>query len=103
MFWVTLLDQCYWVTGATLGGLFGSLIAFNAKGLEFVMTALLLVIFLENWLKEKRHTSSLIGLGLTAASLLAFGSSNFIIPAMLAIIAALTLLRGPMERAVDAR
>lgn len=103
MFWVTLLDQCYWVAGATLGGVFGSLIAFNAKGLEFVMTALLLVIFLENWLKETNHTSSLIGLGATTLSLAVFGSSNFIVPAMLLIIAALTLLRGPLEGAVDRR
>ena len=103
MFFVTLLDHSYWVTGATLGGVFGSLIQFNARGLEFVMTALLLVIFLENWLKEARHWSSLIGLGMTAAALALFGSSNFIIPAMLGIIAVLTLLRAPMEKAGEAR
>lgn len=102
MFFVTLLNQSYWVAGATLGGVFGSLLAFNAKGLEFVMTALLLVIFLENWIKEKSHLSSLIGLGVTAACLAVFGASGFIIPAMLGIIAVLTLLRGPLERAVDA-
>lgn len=101
MFFVTLLNQCYWVTGATLGGVFGSLITFNAKGLEFVMTALLLVIFLENWLKERSHWSSLIGLAATALALLLFGASSFIIPAMLLIIAVLTLLRAPLERAVS--
>ena len=101
MFFVTLLNQCYWVMGATLGGVFGSLIAFNAKGLEFVMTALLLVIFLENWLKERNHWSSLIGLAATALSLLVFGASSFIIPAMLLIIAVLTLLRAPLEGAVS--
>ncbi|MBR1820160.1 MAG: AzlC family ABC transporter permease [Clostridia bacterium] len=101
MFFVTLLNQCYWVMGATLGGVFGSLIAFNAKGLDFVMTALLLVIFLENWLKERNHWSSLIGLAATALSLLVFGASSFIIPAMLLIIAVLTLLRAPLEGAVS--
>ena len=98
MFFVTLLNQCYWVAGATLGGVFGSLITLNAKGLEFVMTALLLVIFLENWMKETRHVSSLIGIGVTALSLATFGSSGFVIPAMLGIVAALTLLRRPLER-----
>lgn len=99
MYYITLLDQCYWVTGATLGGIFGSLIHLEVKGLEFVMTALLLVIFLENWMKETRHTSSLLGLGLTALSLALFGPANnlFIIPAMAAIIAALALLRRPLE------
>ena len=99
MYYVTLLDQSYWVLGAALGGIFGSLLSFEVKGLEFVMTALLLVIFLENWMKEKSHTSSLIGLAVTGASLAIFGPKNnlFVIPAMAAIIAVLTLLRAPME------
>ena len=98
MFFVTLLNQIYWVTGATLGGVFGALIQFDLEGLEFVMTALLLVIFLEQWMKEKRHHTALIGLGVTAVCLAVFGASNFIIPAMLCIIAALTLFRRPLER-----
>ena len=98
MFFVTLFNHLYWVAGATLGGLFGSVIAFNAEGLEFVMTALLLVLFLEQWMKEKQHWTALIGLGVTALCLAAFGGSGFIIPAMLGIIAALTLLRAPLER-----
>ena len=53
MFAITLLNQSYWVTGATLGGLLGGLISFDTHGLEFVMTAMFVVIFLENWLKEK--------------------------------------------------
>ncbi|MDO4867124.1 MAG: AzlC family ABC transporter permease [Clostridia bacterium] len=99
MYYITLLDQSYWVTGATLGGIFGSLIHLDVKGLEFVMTALLLVIFLENWMKETKHTSSLLGLGLTALSLAVFGPADnlFVIPAMAAIIAALALLRRPLE------
>lgn len=98
MFFVTLLNQIYWVTGSTLGGVFGALIQFDLEGLEFVMTALLLVIFLEQWMKEKRHHTALIGLGVTAVCLAVFGASNFIIPAMLCIIAALTLFRRPLER-----
>ena len=98
MFFVTLLDQCYWVTGATMGGIFGSLIQFNAKGLDFVMTALLLVIFLNNWMNERHHWSSLIGVIVTAIARLLFTSTAFLIPAMIGIIGALTLLRRPLER-----
>lgn len=94
MTFVTLLNQSYWVTGATLGGVFGSVLRFNAEGLEFVMTALLLVIFLNNWMHERSHWSSLVGLAVTAACLAAFGSSDFIIPAMIGIVGLLTLLRG---------
>ena len=101
-FFVTLLNQIYWVAGATLGGVFGSLLDFNLEGLEFVMTALLLVIFLEQWMKDKKHHTALIGLGVTALSLFIFGSSDFIIPAMLGIVGVLTLFRRQIEKAGEA-
>ena len=97
MFFVTLLNHIYWFTGATLGGIFGSLIQFDTEGLEFVMTAMFVVIFLEQWLKEKRHTSALLGLGLSLICLIAFGADGFIIPAMLAILGVLTLIWRPLE------
>lgn len=97
MFFVTLLNHFYWFFGSTLGGLFGSLIHFNTEGLDFVMTAMFVVIFMEQWLKEKDHTSALLGLGLSFLCLLAFGAENFLIPSMLAILGVLTLLRKPME------
>lgn len=101
MFFITLLNQLYWVCGATLGGIFGSLISFNTEGLDFVMTAMFVVIFLEQWLKEDSHLSSLLGLGLSALCLLAFGPDRFMIPAMLAILGTLILLRKPMEKGGD--
>ena len=97
MFFVTLLNHFYWFSGATLGGIFGSLIHFNTEGLEFVMTAMFVVIFMEQWLKEKNHTSSILGLIISLICLIAFGADNFIIPAMLAILAVLSLLRRPLE------
>lgn len=100
-FFVTLLNQCYWVAGAALGALAGSLIPFELKGLEFVMTALLAVIFLDNWLKEKQHYSSLIGLGGSLVCLLVFGSDSFIIPSMAVILLALTLLKKPVEKGAE--
>ena len=97
-FFVTLLDQLYWFSGATLGGIFGSLISFNTEGLEFVMTAMFVVILMEQWLKDKKHLSALLGLGLSVLCLIAFGSKSFIIPAMAAILGVLTLLRKPIEK-----
>ena len=98
MFFVTLLNQTYWVTGATLGGLAGSLLTFNTTGLDFVMTAMFVVIFLEQWRKEKKHWTALIGLGCTAACLVLFGPDSFMVPAMAAILIALTLFRKPITR-----
>lgn len=99
MIFVTLLNHIYWVVGATIGGLFGSFIHFDTTGLDFVMTALFVVIFLEQWMKEKTHYSSLLGLGLSLLCLLLIRDTNFIIPSMCTIFGALTLLRKPLEKA----
>jgi len=100
MFFVTLLNHFYWFAGSTLGAVFGSLLTFNTKGLDFVLTAMFVVIFMEQWLKEKNHTSSLAGLALSLLCLLVFGSSRFIIPSMAAILGILTLIRKPLEKKV---
>ena len=99
MFFVTMLNQCYWVSGAALGGLLGSFIPFDTEGLDFVMTALFVVIFLDQWLKEKKHYTALIGLGASAACLLIFGADGFMIPTMVCIICLLTVFRRPIEKA----
>ena len=101
-FFVTLLDEFYWFAGATLGGLLGRLICFNTEGLDFVMTAMFVVIFMDQWLKEKRHFSAWIGLAASVACLLLFGADNFLIPTMLCILLALTALRRPIEASQEA-
>lgn len=98
-FFVTLLNQIYWVSGATIGGLFGSIIPFETEGLDFVMTALFVVIFLDQWMKEKNHVSSLTGLGVSLVCLLTLKADNFMIPSMVLILLALTALRKPLEKA----
>lgn len=97
MFFVTLLNQIYWVLGATLGGLFGSLITLNTEGLDFVMTAMFVVIFLEQYLKDKNHLSSYIGLGVSLLMLIFFGADNFMIPAIAGILVCLSVARKSME------
>ena len=96
--YVKFLNHIYWVSGALLGCLFGSFIHFNTQGLEFVMTAMFVVIFMEQWLNENSHLSSFIGLGISVGCLIVFGAENFIIPSMLMILGVLTLLRAPLRR-----
>lgn len=98
MFFVTLLNHFYWFSGATIGGLIGSLLHFNTDGISFVMTAMFVVIFLEQWLKEKRHISAYIGLGASVICLIIFGADSFMIPTMVTIIFFLAVLRKPLER-----
>ena len=92
-FLVSLFDQIYWVTGSVLGSLAGSLLPLNFEGIEFVLTALFVTIFVEQWLSTKDHGPALVGLASTAVCLLIFGKDIFLIPSM-AVIAAILILMG---------
>lgn len=93
-FWVALLDQCYWIAGSVLGGLCGRFLPFDSTGIDFAMTALFIVIFVEQWEAAKTHIPALAGVGISVLCLLVFGAERFIIPAMLLILAVLFALRG---------
>ncbi|MBR1531821.1 MAG: AzlC family ABC transporter permease [Eubacterium sp.] len=101
MFFVTLLNHMYWFTGSTIGGILGSLITFNTEGISFVMTAMFVVIFLDQWLKEKQHYSSLIGVLVSVICLVVFGADSFLIPSMACIVCLLTFFRKPIEKRGD--
>lgn len=98
MFFVTLLNQVYWVGGATFGALLGYVIRFETKGIEFVMTALFVVMFLNQWEESKDHRFALTGLGCSLFCLLVFGSGGFILPAMILIILCFTLSKKKDKR-----
>lgn len=98
-FFVTLLNQLYWVSGSVIGNLLGNLLTFDMRGLDFVLPAMFVVIFLEQYLHDRQHLTAIIGIAATVVSRLVFGPSAFIIPAMLIILALLTLLRQPITKA----
>ena len=83
--WVTLLNHIYWVGGSVLGALAGAVLRFNSEGIDFALTALFLVVFVEQWLTSEKHGPALIGVGVSVLSLLIFGANSFLIPAMLGI------------------
>ena len=99
MFFITLLDQCYWVASAGLGAVVGSVLPFSTEGVDFVMTAMFTVIFLNQWEKDRQHYSALIGLAAPLACLVLFGSSSFLLPSMGCILILLLALRKPIEKA----
>lgn len=102
-FFVTLLNQFYWVSAATTGGIAGSFLKFDTTGLDFVMTAMFVVILLDQLLKETQHYSAVIGILCTLICRLIFGADRFMIPAMVCIVASLTIFRGKIEKAGDLR
>ena len=99
MFFITLLDQFYWVASAGLGAVVGSVLPFSTRGVDFVMTAMFVVIFLNQWEKEKQHYSGIIGLAVPLVCLILFGSGSFLLPSMVCILVLLLVLRKPIERA----
>lgn len=103
MLFITLLDHFYWVAGAVIGAAAGSIFTFNTEGLDFVMTAMFVVIFLEQWMKDGQHWPALIGLGASGACLAVFGADSFLLPSMAVILAFLTALRRPLEKGGESK
>lgn len=97
-FLVSLMDQSYWVIGTLIGCLVGNMITFPTDGISFVMTAMFVVIFVEQCEKKKNIPSAVIGLGGSFICLLIFGPDSFLIPAMLVIAAVLLSVRKPLEK-----
>ena len=75
----------------------GVVLPFSTEGVDFVMTAMFVVIFLNQWEKEKQHVSALIGLLVPLVCLVLFGAGSFLLPAMACILVLLVALRRPIE------
>ncbi len=88
-FWVSLFDHCYWVLGSTLGGIIGGLIHFDTTGIDFSMTALFVVIVVNQWTEQKEHRPAIIGLVAGLGCLFLLGADRFLLPAF--CVAAVTL------------
>ena len=88
--WVTWLDQLYWIAGAALGALTGMAIRVPVKGIEYIMTAMFVCIFLDRIRRERQTYTALIGLG-------------FLIPAMVLILALLAVFQKPISQVLERR
>ncbi|WP_138159434.1 AzlC family ABC transporter permease [Peptoniphilus catoniae] len=97
IFFISLLNQSYWVIGSLIGASLGYMVSFNIAGLDFVLTALFLVIFLNQLEVKSNILPSVIGLVASIFSLLVFGPDNFILPAMGLILILLTIFRKNLE------
>lgn len=97
MFYISLLDHLYWIFGATVGGVFGSLMSTDIQGVDFAMTAMFVVILIEQIKGGMKNIPSvLVGAIASVIALIIFGAADFLIPAMLSILLSLALLRRPI-------
>ena len=95
---LSAMNQCYWIAGSLIGAVLGSVLPFSTAGVDFSMTALFTLVVVEQWEKAHDHLPALLGFGISLACLLIFGTSNFLIPSMIGITAALFLVRPILER-----
>lgn len=86
LFAIATLDQSYWVIGSIIGGIAGTLIPFDSTGIDFAMTALFIVIFVEQWLQKKNRFPAMVGVVASVICLLIFGKDSFILPSMIIIM-----------------
>ena len=100
-FLISVLDQSYWIIGSVIGAIIGGVLPFDTTGIDFAMTALFTVIFVEQWKSSKCHIPAFLGLGAAAVSLTLLGPDNFILPAMMAICVMLVALRGKLAGEVS--
>ena len=86
LFAISIMNQSYWVIGSAIGGLAGSFLPFNSEGIDFAMTALFVVIFVEQWMDAKNRIPETIGVAAAFLCLPIFGADSFVLPSMLLII-----------------
>lgn len=96
-FWVSLLNQSYWIAGSLLGAVAGQLLGFDTTGVDFAMTALFIVIAVDQWHSYPRHLPALLGAGATLVCLLLFGAENMLLPALGVIVLVLALARPVLD------
>ncbi len=98
---ISIMNHLYWVLGSAIGGIAGDLLPINSEGIDFAMTALFVVIFVEQWMERKNRIPELIGVSVAIISLLTFGTSSFVLPAMIAIIFVLFVARKRLDEEVQ--
>ena len=102
-FAIALLDQSYWIAGSVIGAVAGAVLPIDTTGIDFAMTALFVVIAVEQWETYSSHIPALLGIAATVVSLFLVGPDNLLLPALGMIVAALLLLRKPLESTADAQ
>lgn len=98
LFAISIMDHFYWVLGSAIGAIAGTVLPINSEGIDFAMTALFVVIFVEQWMEKKNRIPELIGVAVAIIALVIFGASNFVLPAMLAIVALLFVGRKKLDK-----
>ncbi len=97
-FAIAFLDHCYWILSSVIGAVAGALLPIDTTGIDFAMTALFMVIAVEQWHTFKSHLPAILGAVVTLVSLALVGADNMLLPALAIIVIALLLLRSRLDQ-----
>ncbi len=100
-FFLSLMNHSYWIAGCVIGGLIGNILPFDTKGIDFVLTALFISVFTQQWMDNKDKRPAITGLASAALCLVIFGKDDFLIPAMVLIALVLSFLKPKEEAKTD--
>jgi 4-azaleucine resistance transporter AzlC len=98
---IAMLDQFYWILGSAIGAIAKALLPINTEGIDFAMTALFVVLFVEQWMEKKNRIPAVVGVCISILGRLIFGADNFILPSMLVIMLCLFVGRSRLEQMED--
>ena len=101
LFAISVMNQSYWIIGSAIGALAGTLIPFNSEGIDFAMTSLFVVIFIEQWMDKKNRIPELLGVLIAIICLQIFGVNSFVLPTMILIVLALFIGKTKIEGKVN--
>lgn len=93
MFFVSMLNYAYWIVGCILGALIGGILKFDTSGLDFIMTAIFIVIFIDQWKSSKSHIPAILGILISIFWLIVIGEQYFLIISILTSIVIFMILR----------
>lgn len=100
MFFISLFDHSYWIVGTTLGAVICRFVPVDLAGIEFSMTALFVIIVVDQWRKKSNRIPVLIGLASAVACLAIIGAENFILPSLAVTASVLSAAKRPIERGI---
>ena len=98
MLCISMMNQSYWVIGSVIGALFGVVIKVDITGVDFIMTALFVVLCMDQWKKYKTHQPFFIGLLCSMVMLMIFGPADFMLPALLGILISIICRRKSISK-----
>lgn len=101
MFFIAFFNQIYWLCGSVIGAVAGQLIPIDFKGIDFSMTALFVILFIEQWMNFKSHLPAIVGIISSTFFLIILGPDSFILPSLIVTVMVLLSCKKNIQKQVE--